>query len=364
MGLAKPQAVVDTLPIRSITVVTDTIRRILKTAKSKKASDVHICAGAPVTCRVGKDLVPISDRPLSSDMSRKLAYELLSEEQTRQFEKLLDFDLMLADDEGRYRVNINYSDGNVGAIIRILPGQPKTLDELQLPPIVKELALRTKGLVLITGSTSQGKTTTMSAMIHEINKTCRRHIITIEDPIEYMQVNDKSIVRQRGVGKDTQSFASGLRAALRQDPDVIGIGEMRDYDTIKIALTAAETGVLVISTLHVISVDKMIERLLSYGLTSDENSMRYSLADSLQGAIHQELVPTVDGGKRVACEILTSTDAVRNLIRKGTGFHLKTIISTGAKFGMTTMKQSILRLLEEGLIADDVANNVLMNYGN
>ncbi len=312
---------------------------------------------------MGKDLIPISDRPLSSETSKKLSYELLSEVQIAQFEKLLDYDLMLADDEGRYRVNINFNDGNVGSIIRILPGEPRSLDELHLPPIVKTLCYRTKGFILITGSTSQGKTTTLSAMIHEINKHCKKHIITIEDPIEYLQVNDKSIIRQRGVGKDTQSFSSGLRAALRQDPDVIAIGEMRDYDTIKIALTAAETGVLVISTLHVISIDKMLERLLSYGLASDENNLRYSLADSLQGAIHQELVPTLDGGKRVACEILTSNDAVRNLIRKGTGYHLKSIITTGAKFGMTTMKQSLTRLLDEGLISEEVATSVLANYG-
>ena len=344
-------------------MVTDAIRRILQAAKVKKASDVHICASAPIVCRVGKDLIPISDRPLSSETSRKLSYELLSEVQIAQFEKLLDYDLMLADDEGRYRVNVNFNDGNVGSIIRILPGEPRSLDELLLPPIVKTLCYRTKGFILITGSTSQGKTTTLSAMIHEINKHCKKHIITIEDPIEYLQVNDKSIVRQRGVGKDTQSFSSGLRAALRQDPDVIAIGEMRDYDTIKIALTAAETGVLVISTLHVISIDKMLERLLSYGLASDENNLRYSLADSLQGAIHQELVPTLDGGKRVACEILTSNDAVRNLIRKGTGYHLKSIITTGAKFGMTTMKQSLTRLLDEGVISEEVATSVLANYG-
>ena len=344
-------------------MMTDTIKKILWTAKVKKASDVHICAGAPILCRIGKDLVPISEKPLSSELSKKLSYELLSQEQIARFETLLDYDLMLADEEGRYRVNINYNDGNVGAIIRILPGEPKTLDELHLPPIVRELSHRTKGLVLITGSASQGKTTTMSSMIDEIIRHYKRHIITIEDPIEFMQVNDKSIVRQRGVGKDTQSFASGLRAALRQDPDVIAIGEMRDFETIKIALTAAETGVLVISTLHVISIDKMLERLLSYGLASDENSFRYSLADSLQGAIHQELVPTLDGGKRVACEVLTSTDAVRNLVRKGTGYHLKTIMTTGAKFGMMTMKQSIDRLLEEGVISEDVARSVLVNYG-
>jgi twitching motility protein PilT len=344
-------------------MVTENIRKILLAAKAKKASDVHICAGAPIICRVGKDLVPISDKPLGSDLSKKLTYELLSPEQINQFEKLLDFDLMLADDEGRYRINVNFNDGNVGAIIRVLPGVPKSLEELRLPPVVKELAHRTKGLVLITGATSQGKTTTLAAMIHEINRHYKRHVITIEDPIEYMQVNDQSVIRQRGVGKDTQSFSTGLRAALRQDPDVIAIGEMRDFDTIKIALTAAETGVLVISTLHVISIDKMIERMLSYALASDENSLRYSLADSLQGVIHQELVPTLDGGKRVACEVLTATDAVRNLIRKGAGFHLKSIISTGGKFGMMTMKQSITRLLEEGQISEEVAHAVLANYG-
>ena len=255
-------------------------------------------------------MTPISEKPLSSDLSKKLTYELLTPEQINTFERLLDYDLMLADDEGRYRVNISYNNGNVGAIIRILPGEPRSLEELRLPATVKELAHRTKGLVLLTGSTSQGKTTTMASMINEINKYEKRHIITIEDPIEYMQINHQSIIRQRSVGKDTQSFSSGLRAALRQDPDVVAIGEMRDADTIKIALTAAETGILVISTLHVISIDKIMERLLGYGLVSDENNLRYSLADSLQGVIHQELVPTLDGGKRVACEILTSTDAV------------------------------------------------------
>ncbi len=344
-------------------MLSDAINRILRTAKAKKASDVHICAGAPIVCRVGKDLLPISDRPLSSETSKRLAYELLSDLQIRQFEKLLDYDLMLADEDGRYRVNINFNDGNVGAVIRILPGEPSSLEQLHLPPIVKTLCYRTKGFILITGSTSQGKTTTLSSMIHEINKHCKKHIVTIEDPIEYLQINDKSVIRQRGVGKDTKSFTTGLRAALRQDPDVIAIGEMRDYDTIKIALTAAETGVLVISTLHVISIDKMLERLLSYGPSGDENNLRYSLADSLQGVIHQELVPTLDGGKRVACEILTSTDAVRNLIRKGSGYHLKSIISTGAKHGMMTMKQSLNRLIEQGVISEQIANGVLANYG-
>ena len=344
-------------------MLTEHIQKIMTNAKSRKAADVHICANAPILCRVGADLVPISDKPLDPELSKKLAYDLLTEEQIRQFETRLDYDSMLSDEHGRYRVNVSYNNGHVGAVIRILPGNVKTLEELRLPDVVKELSHKTKGLVLITGSTSQGKTTTMFSMIDEINRQYRRHIVTIEDPIEYLQNHAHSIVRQRELGKDTQTFSNGLRAALRQDPDVIGIGEMRDYDTIKIALTAAETGVLVISTLHVISIDKLLERLLSYGPSSEEGHIRYLLADCLQGVIHQELVPTLDGGKRVACEILTATDAVRNLVRKGGGYHLRSVMTTGAKRGMMTMKQSVDRLIEEAVISEDVAGSVLVNYG-
>ena len=189
-----------------------------------------------------------------------------------------------------------------------------------------------------------------------------KHIVTIEDPVEYIHRNKRSIVRQREVGKDTQTFASGLRAALRQDPDVIAIGETRDYETIRIALTAAETGVLVLSTLHIISIDKFIERLLSYAPPEDEGHIRFLLADSLQGIIHQELLPTRDGGKRVACEVLHVTDAARNIIRKRGAYYLRNVITTGSQYGMMTMKQSIDKLIQDGLIGDDVANSVLVNY--
>jgi len=337
-------------------------KQLLEYAKAQQATDIHICAGAPILFRLGGKLVPITKEKLTAAQSRDISLELLTEEQKVRFEKNLDYDLMLADEAGRYRINVGYFNGAVGATIRILPTRPRTIDELLLPDVVKDLAHRTKGLVLITGSTSQGKTTTMAAMIDEINSTCEKHVVTIEDPIEYVHTNKTGMVRQREVARDTQSFYTGLRAALRQDPDVIAVGEMRDYETIKIALAAAETGVLVLSTLHVISLDKIIERLLSYAPATDEGQLRFLLAESLQGIIHQELVPTVAGGQRVACEILVVTSAAKNIIRRKGGFFLRSVIETGKKHGMMTMTESITALLDAGTIAEGVAKSVLANY--
>jgi len=336
--------------------------QLLEHAKNQKATDIHISAGAPILFRVAGDLVPITKENLTADQSREISFELLTEWEKQQFEKNRDYDLMLADKTGRYRINIGYFNGAVGATIRILPTRPKTIEELFLPDIVKELSHRTKGLVLITGSTSQGKTTTMTAMIDEINTNFKRHIITIEDPIEYVHTNKIGIVRQRETGKDTQTFYTGLRAALRQDPDVIAIGEMRDYETIKIALTAAETGVLVFSTLHVISIDKILERLISYAPATDEGQLRFLLAESLQGIIHQELLPTTDDQRRVACEVLVVTRAARNIIRRKGGFFLRSVIETGKKLGMITMAESVNALLEAGTITEGVAKATLVNY--
>ena len=337
-------------------------KQLLEHAKTQHATDIHICADAPILFRVGGKLVPITKEKLTPDQSREISLDLLNDDQKKKFEKNLDFDLMLAEGTGRYRINIGFFNGAVGSTIRILPTRPRTIDELMLPDVVKDLTQKTKGLVLITGSTSQGKTTTMSAMIDEINSTCEKHVITIEDPIEYVHTNKTGIVRQREVGRDTQSFYTGLRAALRQDPDVIAIGEMRDYETIKIALAAAETGVLVLSTLHVISIDKIIERLLSYAPSSDEGQLRFLLAESLQGMIHQELIPTVDGRQRVACEVLIVTGAAKNIIRRKGGFFLRTVIETGKKHKMVTMVESVNALLEAGTISEGVAKTTLANY--
>ena len=338
------------------------IEQVLTYATEQKATDIHISAGSPVLFRIGKDLVPVTQERLNAKMSRELCLEMLDEEEQARLNEQLDYDLMFARGDRRYRVNIGHFNGSIGAIIRILAERPGTIEELCLPEIVRTLAYRTKGLVLITGSTSQGKTTTMGAMIDEINTNCKKHIVTIEDPIEYVHQNKTGVVRQREVGSDTKSFAQGLRAALRQDPDVIAIGEMRDYETIKIALTAAETGILVLSTLHTISIDKMLERLLSYTPPEEEGHIRYVLADALQAAIHQELVPTIDGGKRVACEILTATDASRNIMRRKGTFMLRNLITTGKKRGMVSMAESLESLLREEVITEDAAAAVVTNY--
>ena len=336
---------------------------ILKLARERSATDVHIVAESPVLLRIDGELQPVTRKALTAPMARDLSYTLLTDEQISQFEESLDIDVMMADeDHHRYRVNVSYNDGKVGAVVRLLAGTPLTLAQIQLPESVTTMTLARKGLILITGSTSQGKTTTMAAMIDAMNERDRKHIITIEDPIEYTHVNKQSVVRQREVGKDTSSFDKGLRAALRQDPDVIMIGEMRDYDTIKIALTAAETGVLVMSTLHIISIDKIIERLLSYAPDGSDGHMRALMAEALHGVIHQELLPTVDGGKRVACEVLVSTDAIRNILRKRETFHLRNLITTGQRYGMQTMKSSLDQLREEGEITDLVYEAVVQNY--
>jgi twitching motility protein PilT len=336
--------------------------QLLEHAKAQHATDVHICAGAPILFRIGGELIPITKEKLTAEQTREISLGMLSEEQIARFERDRDYDLMLVGENGRYRVNIGYFNGAVGATIRILPTKPKTIDELLLPEIIKKLAGVRKGLVLITGSTSQGKTTTMTAMIDQINATSKKHIITIEDPIEYLHTNKTGIVRQREVGRDTQSFYTGLRAALRQDPDVIAIGEMRDYETIKIALTAAETGVMVLSTLHVISIDKIMERLISYAPATDEGQLRFLLAESLQGVIHQELVPTLDGGQRVACEVMVVTSAAKNIIRRKGGYFLRSVIETGAKHGMITMISSIDALFKQKIISEGVAKSVAANY--
>jgi twitching motility protein PilT len=337
-------------------------QQLLEHAKNQNATDIHICANTPVLFRIGGNLVPITKEILTAEQSKEISLQLLTDEQRQELEESLDYDFMLTETIGRYRVNVGYFNGTIGATIRILPTKPRTIKELYLPDIVKDLACRTKGLVLITGSTSQGKTTTMSAMIDEINANFTKHIITIEDPIEYVHTNKKGVVRQREIGKDTKSFYTGLRAALRQDPDVIAIGEMRDYETIRIALAAAETGVLVLSTLHTISIDKIIERLLSYAPSAAEGQLRFLLAESLQGIVHQELIPTVKGGQRVATEVMVTTGAARNIIRRKGGFFLRSVIETGKKHGMITMVDSLNELLAEKIISEDAAKSVLVNY--
>jgi twitching motility protein PilT len=357
----RPTAV-PTIPNLNVPLEQLSIHEVLRHARAHKVSDIHVAPGAPILFRIASKLVPATIKALTTKQSERLSLELLSESQRDQFHTDHDYDFMAIDDYGRYRVNVGYFDGEIGTVIRLLAQRPRTLDELRVPPIIKELAAATKGLLLLTGSASQGKTTTMTAIIDEINTNQARHIITIEDPIEYLHVNKKGLVRQRQTGRDTADFHSGLRAALRQNPDVISIGEMRDFETIKIALTAAETGCLVLSTLHIMSIDKIIERLLSFVATEDEGHIRYVLADTLVAIIHQELVPARDGGKRVACEILVVNQATKHIIRNRGTFFLRNVITTGKKFGMISMQTSLQKLVDEGAITPETMADVMVNY--
>lgn len=339
------------------------IQTVLGRAVANGASDVHVVAGIPVKYRIAGELRSLDDDVMSPDDTAALCFAMLSEEQRADFRENRDIDLIQTIDKHRFRINLSFSNNQVGAVVRVLNYAPMPLETLHLPPIVRDICLRDKGLFLITGTTSQGKTTTLSAMVDYINRHRSRHVVSIEDPIEYIHENKQSIIRQREVGRDTDNFETGLKAALRQDPDVIVIGEMRDYESIKIALTAAETGSLVLSTLHTMSIDKIIERLFSYVPGDQEAQIRMMLAEVLLGAIHQELLPTLDGGKRVAAEVLVATNAVRSTLRRRETFYLKNYIQTGGKqYGMRTMRQSLDELREAGEISDDIHDSVLLNY--
>ena len=339
------------------------IHGILDEARDCNATDVHVMAQSPIYFRIDGELHKYSDEILSASKARSLACGMLSESQVNSLDENLDLDFMCVDSDGeRYRVNVGLFNGATGATIRILPRMPRKLEDLKLPVIVEELTHRGKGLVLITGSTSQGKTTTMASMVDAINRHSRKHIITIEDPIEYLHTNEQSLVRQREVGRDTKNFSAGLRAALRQDPDVLLIGEMRDYDTIETALRAAESGVLVLSTMHIVSIEKLMDKLLAFVPHGRENMIRTMASESLLAVVHQELLPTVDGGKRVATEVLVGTRGVKNQIRTGTDLQLRNSIMAGGSVGMQTMQQSLDQLLYEGVISEGVYQNVLRNY--
>ena len=339
------------------------IHALLRAARDAGATDVHIMAHTPVHFRVDGALQPVSDEVLTASEARHVACGLLSDRQVATLDEQCDLDFMCADaDQHRYRVNVGYFSGTVGAVIRLLPPHPKPLEALHLPAVVETMTHRTKGLILVTGSTSQGKTTTLASMVDAINRHSRLHIITIEDPIEYVHTNKQSVVRQREVGRDTRTFESGLRAALRQDPDVLLIGEMRDFETIETALRAAETGVLVLSTLHIVSIEKLMDRLLSYAPPGREALVRLMTAETLLCVIHQELLSTTDGGKRVAAEVLVGTRAARNLLKSSSEAQLRSALLSGRDVGMVTMSGSLDQLLAEGLITEGMHADVLRNY--
>jgi twitching motility protein PilT len=320
---------------------------------NRRASDLHIAAGAPPMVRVRGRLTPLEGYPvLSTTDTREIVYSILSNAQRQKFENnwQLDFAYQIPG-TARFRVNAYFQRAAIGAAFRLIPFEVVPLETLGLPPAVADFANRARGLVLVTGPTGSGKSTTLASLIDVINTTREEHIMTIEDPIEFLHQHKKCLVNQRELGSDAQSFGDALKAALRQDPDVILVGEMRDIETIGTAITAAETGHLVFATLHTQDTPQTIDRIIDVFPPGQQGQVRSQLAVALQGIMTQMLVPTSDGaGRCVAAEILVPTPAVRNLIREGKSHQIYSVLQTGGSQGMQTMDASLAQLVRAGKI--------------
>jgi twitching motility protein PilT len=334
------------------------IDQLLEGMETLRASDLHISAGSPPVARVRGEMTVLEELPeLSADNTQQLLYRILSTEQQKRLEVDRQIDLSYAiSGVARFRVNVFFQRATLGAAFRMIPTQIKSLEELGLPSQLAALADPPRGLVLVTGPTGSGKSTTLATLIDQINRTRNEHILTIEDPIEFLHWHRSCIVNQREVGPDTPSFADALRAALRQDPDVVLVGEMRDLETISTALTAAETGHLVFATLHTQSAPQTIDRIIDVFPAEQQDQVRMQLAGTLQGIVTQTLVPTADGRGRIAAlEILLPDDAVRNLIRQGKVEQIYSVIQTGTARGMQTMEQALADLVLRKVITRDIA---------
>jgi twitching motility protein PilT len=333
------------------------IHSLLAEAVDRGASDLHISANAPPTVRVDGRLEPLEYPPLRREDCIKLVYGILNDAQKEKFERLWELDLSLEiTDVGRFRVNVHRQRGSTEAAFRVVNEQIRSLQQLGLPKVVEELARRDNGLILVTGPTGSGKTTTLAAMIDQINNERTCMIITIEDPIEYIHRHKKSIVKQREVTSDTRSFADALRHVLRQDPDVICVGEMRDLETITTALMAAETGHLVLTTLHTPDAVQTVDRIIDVFPPHQQQQTRIQLANTLQGIVAQHLLPIPGGrGRVVATEILIATIAVRKIIRSAKTEQLTTLLQTSFELGMITMDKSLKNLYQQGLVSYDDA---------
>ena len=323
------------------------IEKMIREARSQRASDIHISEGQAVYLRIDGKLIK-SDLELSDEMTRKLILSLLTKESQESIWRGEDADFALETSDGNRQ-------GRLAAAIRLLNAKVPTLSQLHLPPVLKNLANEPRGLILVTGPTGSGKSTTLAAMVDYINHTRADHILTIEDPIEYVYEQDLAVIHQREVGKDVCSFAGALRSALREDPDVILVGEMRDYETISAAVTAAETGHLVLSTLHTTGAAKTVDRIIDVCPVQAQNQIRIQLAGVLKGVVTQCLVPLIDGGRIAATEVLTGTDAVLSQIREGKTHQLGSVMQSGAAAGMHTLDYDLAKLVSRGLIEKKTA---------
>lgn len=337
------------------------ITQLLAFVMQNDASDLHLSAGNAPIVRVYGSLKRLKSDVLTNEVIRGMLYSIMTDEQRSDFEKNLELDFAISfGEKARFRVNAFTNRQGSAAVFRTIPSVVPTMEELDLPAVIRRFAGLEKGIILVTGPTGSGKSTTLASMVNHINDTMPKHILTIEDPVEFFHTSKKSLVNHRELGADTHSFARALKSSLREDPDVILVGEMRDHETISLALTAAETGHLVFGTLHSSSAAKTIDRIIDVFPTGDKEMIRSMLASSLQGVVAQTLLKRATGKGRVAAfEILVGTNAVRNLIRENQIPQMYSMIQTGSRYGMVTMEDSVHNLLEQGIIDEEEARVVL-----
>lgn len=335
----------------------------LRIVVEKGASDLHLCVGVPPIIRVDGDLFPLNYEKLGPIISQRIMYDILTDEQVQRFEANLELDCSYQLGKvARFRVNVYKDKGSVAGALRLIPTKIPTLQDLGLPQVLSDLTRKPRGMIIVTGPTGSGKSTSLAAMINQINNERSHHIITIEDPIEYLHQHKYSVINQREVGQDTKEFANALRAALREDPDVILVGEMRDLETMSNAIRAAETGHLVFATLHTNSAASTVDRIVDSFPANQQDQIRLMLSNSIEAVLCQQLMPRAGMPGRVcAMEIMTATPAIRNLIREAKSHQITSIIQTSAQMGMQTMDQHLRELYQRGVITYDDAMMRAMN---
>jgi twitching motility protein PilT len=332
---------------------------ILLEVIERNASDLHLTAGSPPMVRIRGRLTPLDYPMMSPQDTREIVYSILSNDQRKRLETdwQIDFSYSLAN-RARFRVNAYFQRAAIGAVMRLIPSEVPRLDTLGLPPTLLDFTKKPRGFVLVTGPTGSGKSTTLAAMIDHINEARHEHIMTIEDPIEFLHRHKNCVVNQRELGTDAKGFGPALKSALRQDPDVILVGEMRDLETMSTALTAAETGHLVFATLHTQDTAQTVDRIVDAFPSDQQQQVRVQLSIALQGIVTQQLLPTQDGqGRAVACEVLVPTPAIRNLIREGKSHQIYSALQTGASVGMQTMDAALVDLIRRGKITRELAES-------
>lgn len=339
------------------------ITELLKFGVQSGASDLHLSAGLPPMMRVHGDVKQLNFPPLEHKDVHAMVYDIMNDHQRKFYESELECDFSYEiPNVSRFRVNAFNQSRGAAAVFRTIPTEILTLEQLQCPSIFAEIADKPRGIVLVTGPTGSGKSTTLAAMIDYINKSRQYHILTVEDPIEFVHKSNKSLINQREVGLQTKSFANALRSALREDPDVILVGEMRDLETIRLAMTAAETGHLVFGTLHTSSAAKTIDRIVDVFPAEEKDMVRAMLSESLQAVISQTLLKLKDGSGRIAAhEIMIGTPAIRNLIRENKVAQMYSAIQTGQQYGMQTLDQCLIGLMRKGLISKEAAMEKAVN---